>query len=154
MTVCQFMDCSTPGFPIHHQLPELTQTHVHRVGDAMQPSHTLSCPSLPAFNLSQLQGLFQWVSSSHQVAKVLELQLQNQPFQWIVRIDFLQDWLIWHPFCLSNSQETSPEPQFQSLNPSALSLLHGPALTSIHDFWKTHSFDYMDLCQQSDVSAF
>ena len=65
-------DCSTPGFPVHHQLPELTQTHVHRVGDAIQPSHSLSSPSPPAFNLSQHQGLFQWVSYSHQVAKVLE----------------------------------------------------------------------------------
>ena len=75
--LCNPMDCSTPGFPVHHQLLELTQTHVHRVGDAIQPSHPLSSPS-PAFNLSQHQGLFQWVSSSHQVAKVLEFQLQHQ----------------------------------------------------------------------------
>ena len=74
------MDCSTPGFPVHHQLPEFTQTHVHWVGDAIQPSHPLSSPSPPAFNLSQHQGLFQWVSSSHQVAKVLEFQLQHQLF--------------------------------------------------------------------------
>ena len=69
------MDCSTPGFPVHHQLPEFAQTPVHRVGDAIQPSHPLSPPSPPAFNLSQHQGIFQWVGSSHQVAKVLELQL-------------------------------------------------------------------------------
>ena len=75
------MDCSTPGFPVHHQLPKLTQTHVHRVGDAIQPSHPLSSPSSPAFSLSEHQGLFQGVSSSHQVAKVLELQLQHQSFQ-------------------------------------------------------------------------
>ena len=68
------MDCSTPGLPVHHQLSELAQTHVHRVGDAIQPSHPLSSPSSPAFNLSQHQGLFQWVSSSHQVTKVLEFQ--------------------------------------------------------------------------------
>ena len=67
--LCDPMDCSTPGFPVHHQFPELTQTHVHRVGDAIQPSHPLSCPSPPTFNLSQYHGLFQWVSSSHQVAK-------------------------------------------------------------------------------------
>jgi len=73
------MDCRTPGFPVHHQLPELTQTHVHRVGDAIQPSHPLSSPSSPAFNLSHHQGLFQWVSSSYQVAKVLEFQLQISP---------------------------------------------------------------------------
>ena len=82
-------DCSTPGFPVHHQLPELAQTHVHRVGDAIQPSHLLKSPSPPAFILSQHQGLFKWVSSSHQVAKVLEFQLQHESFQWIFRIDFL-----------------------------------------------------------------
>ena len=88
------MDCRTPGFPVHHQLPELTQTHVHQVGGAIQPSHPLSSPSPLAFNLSQHQGLFKWVSSSHQVAKVLEFQLQHQSFQWIFRADFLwMDWL-------------------------------------------------------------
>ena len=88
------MDCSMPGLPIHHQLPDLAQILVHQVGDAIQPSHPLSSPSFPAFNLSQTQGLFQWVSSSHQVAKVLEFQLQNQSFQWIFRTDFLyDDWL-------------------------------------------------------------
>ena len=77
-TPCNPMDCNTPGFPVHHQLPELVQTHVHWVGDAIQPSHPLSSPS-PAFNLSQHQGLFQWVSSLYQVAKVLELALQPLP---------------------------------------------------------------------------
>ena len=72
LTLCDPTDCSTPGLPVHHQLPELTQTHVHRVGDAVQPSHPLPSPSPPAFNLSQHAGLFQGVSSSHQVAKVLE----------------------------------------------------------------------------------
>ena len=75
-TLCNPMDCSTPGFTVHHQLPELAQIHVHQVGDAIQPSHPLSCPSPPAFNLSQHQGLFQGVSSLHQVAEGLELQLQ------------------------------------------------------------------------------
>ena len=88
-TLCDRMDCSTPGLPVHHQLPELTQTHAIWVCDAIQPSHPLSSPSRPAFNLSQHQGLFQWVSSSHQVAKVLEFQLQHQPFQWIFRTDLL-----------------------------------------------------------------
>ena len=77
------------GFPVHHQLPEFTKTHVHWVGDAIQPSHPLSSPSPLALNLSQHQGLFQWVSSLHQVAKVLEFQLQHQSFQWIFRTDFL-----------------------------------------------------------------
>ena len=79
-TVCNPMDCSTPGFPVHCQFPELTQTHVYRVSDAIQASHPLSSPSPPAFNLSQHQGLFQWVSS-HEVARVLEFQLQHQSFQ-------------------------------------------------------------------------
>ena len=83
------MDCSTPGLPVHHQLPESTQTHVHWVGGAIQPPHPLLSPSPPALNLSQHQGLFKWVSSSHQVAKVLELQLQHQSFQWIPRTDLL-----------------------------------------------------------------
>ena len=82
------MDCSTPGLSVHHQLPEFTQTHIHWVGDAIQPSHLLSSPSPPAFNLSQQQGLFKWVSSSHQVAKVLEFQLLHQSFQRTFRTDF------------------------------------------------------------------
>ena len=86
---CDPMECSAPGFPVHHQLPELAQTHVHHVSDAIQPSHPLSSPSPPAFNLSQHQGLSKWVSSLHQVAKVLEFQLQHQSFQWILRTDFL-----------------------------------------------------------------
>ena len=81
------MDCSMPGFPVHHQFPELTHTHVHWVGDAIQPSHPLSSPSPPALNLSQHQGLFKWVSSLHQVAKVLEFQLQHQSFQWTYRTE-------------------------------------------------------------------
>ena len=83
------MDCCTPGFHVNHQLPEFTQTHVHWVSDAIQPSHPLSSPSPPAFNLYQHQGLFQWVHSSHQVAKVLEFKLHHQSFQWIFRTDFL-----------------------------------------------------------------
>ena len=88
LILCDPMDCSMPGLPVHHQLPEFTQTHVHWVGDAIQPSHPLSSPSPPALNLSQHQGLFQWVSSSHQMAKVLEFQLQHQSFQWTPRTDF------------------------------------------------------------------
>ena len=95
-TLCDLMDCSTPGFPVtnsHHQFPELTQTHVHWVGDANQPSHPLSSPSPPALNLSQHQGLFQWIGSWHQVTKVLEFQLQHQSFQWIFKlISFRIDW--------------------------------------------------------------
>ena len=89
--LCDPMDCKTTGFPVHHQLLDLAQTHVHSVGDAIQPSHPQSSPSPSAFSLSQHQGLFKWVSSLHQVAKVLEFQLQHQSFQWIFRTDYLQD---------------------------------------------------------------
>ena len=87
-TLCNPMNHSMPGLPVHHQFLESTQTHVCWVGDAIQPFHPLPSPSPPALNLSQHQGLFKWVSSSHQVAKVMEFQLQHQPFQRIFRIDF------------------------------------------------------------------
>ena len=90
LSLCDPMNCSTPGLPVHHQLPEATQTHAHRVGDAIQLSHPLSSPSAPAPNPSQHQGLFQWVNSSHEVAKVSELQLQHQSFQWTPRTDLLR----------------------------------------------------------------
>ena len=124
--LCNPMDCSTPNFPVHHQLPELAQTHIHQVGDAIQPSHPLSSPS--AFDLSQ-----------HQMAKVLELQ--HQSFQWIFRTDFLNHRLVWSPCSPRDSQESSPTPQFKSINSLALSFLYSPTLTSIHDYWKNHNFD-------------
>ena len=88
------MDCSMPGLPVQNQLPEFTQTYVHWVGDAIQPSHPLSSSSPPNFNLSQHQGLFKWVSSLHQAAKVLKFQLQHQFFQWTPRVDLLQNGLV------------------------------------------------------------
>ena len=88
-TLCDPMNCSTPGLPVHYQLLESTQTRVHWVTDAIQPSHPLSSPSPLALNLSQHQGLFKWISSSHEVAKVLEIQLQHQSFQWTPRTDHL-----------------------------------------------------------------
>ena len=93
--LCNPINRSMPGLPVHHQLPEFTQTHVHCLGDAIQPSHPLSSLSPPALNLFQHQGLFKWVSFSHQVAKVLEFQLQHQSFQWTPRteISFRMDWL-------------------------------------------------------------
>ena len=90
--LCNPMDCSTPGLPVHHQLPKLSQTHVHQVSDVIQPSH----PLLLLPSKTQHQGLFQWVSSSHQVAKVMEFKLQHQSFQWIFRTDFLSlGWTGW-----------------------------------------------------------
>ena len=87
LTLCNPMDCRT-GSPVHQQLPEPTQTHVHCTGDAIQPSHPLLSPSPPAFSVAQHQGIFQWVGSLHHVAKVLEIQLQHQSFQWIFRVYF------------------------------------------------------------------
>ena len=139
------MNRSTPGLPVHHQLPEVTQTHIHRVGDAIQPSRPPSSPSLPALNLSQHQGLFKRVSSSHQAAKVLEFQLQHQSFQRNSRADLLQNGLVGSPCSPRDSQESSPIPQFKSINSSALSFLYNPTLTSIHDYWKNHNLDETDL---------
>ena len=87
-THCDPMNCSMPGFPVLHNLPQFAQTHVHWFSDAIQPSHPL-LPPPPALNLSQCQDLLQWVGSSYQVARVLELQFQHQSLQWIFRVDFL-----------------------------------------------------------------
>ena len=160
-TLCDPMDCSTRGSPVLHYLPEFAPIHVHWAGDTIQPSHPPPPPSPVAFNLFQHQGLFQWVSSLHQVAKLLKLQLQHHSFheygiyQWIFKTNFLQNWLFDH-LSPGDFQESSPTSQFKSISSLALSLLYGPTLTSVHDYWekKKHSFDYMDLCRQSDVSAF
>ena len=111
--------------------------------ESVMPSNhlILSSPSPPAFNLSQHQDLFKWVSSSHQVAKVLEFQLQHQSFQWIFRTDFLYDGLVGYPCSPRDSQESSPAPPFKSINSSALLFLYSPTLTSTHDYWKNHSFN-------------
>ena len=140
-TLLDPMDCSMLGFPVFNCLPEFAQTHVHWVGDAILPSHPLASTSPPALNLSQHQSHSQWVSSSHQVARVLEFQPQHQSFQWTFRVDFFYDWWVWSPCCPRHSQESSPEPQSKRINSLVLSLLYGPALTSIHDYWKNHSFD-------------
>ena len=139
--LCDPINRSTPGLPVHHQLPEFTQTHVHQVSDAIQPSHPLSSPSPPAPNPSQHQSLFQWVNYSHEMAKVLEFQLQHQSFQWTFRTDLLWDGLVGSPCSPMDSQESSPTPQFKSINSSVLSFLHSLTLTSIHDHWKNHSLD-------------
>ena len=112
--LCNPMDFSTPGLPVHHHLPEFTQTHAHWVSDVIQPSHPLSSPSPPTFSLSQHQCLFQWVSSSHQVAKVLEFQLQHQSFQRVFRTDFFSDGLVGSSCCRRDSWESAPTPQSSS----------------------------------------
>ena len=123
------MNCNMPGLPVHHQLPEFTQTHVHPVSDAIQPSHPLLSPSPPDPNPSQHQSLFQWVNSSHEVAKVLEFQLQHHSFQRTPRADLLQNGLVGSPCSPRDSQESSPTPQFKSISSLALSLFWcGPIL--------------------------
>ena len=145
LTLCDPMGYSTPGLPVPHYLPRFPQVLVHWVSNAIQPSHHLPPPSPFAFYLSQC--LFYWVTCSHWVAKVLELQLQHQSFQWVIRVDFLYNWLVWSSCCPRDSQESSPALQFESVNSLVLSLPYGSIL-------KDHCFDSRDLCQQSDVFAF
>ena len=140
-TLCDPVNHSTPGLPVHHKLLEFTQTHIHRVSDAIQPSHPLSSPSPPAPNPSQNQRLFQWVNSSHEVAKVLEFQLEHHSLQRNPRADLLKNGLVGSPCSPREPQESFPTPLFKSINSSALSLLHSPTLTSIHDHRKNHSLD-------------
>ena len=148
-TLCDPMDCSTIGLPVNHQPPEFTQTHIHWVGDAVQPSHPLLKNSFlhPFFSYlqsSQHQGLFKWVSSLPQAAKVLEFQYQHQSFQWRTSNEGLpmkdtQDWSsLGRTGCISlqspwDSQESSPTPQFKTISPSVLIFLYSPTLKSIHD---------------------
>ena len=147
------MDCTTPGLPVLHHLLEFAQVHFQWIRDAIQPSYPLLPSSPSTFSLSQHQGcflFFQWVTWSHQVAKVLELQLQHQSFQWVFRVDFLYAWLVWSP---RDSQESSPAPQFERNNSLALRLLYGAALTSMHDYLKDHSLDCTDIYLWYDVFA-
>ena len=141
LTLCNPMNHNMPGLPVHHQLPEFTQTHVHQVSDPIQPSHPLLSPSPPAPNPSQHQGLFQWVNSLCEVVRVLEFQLQHQSFQWTPRTDLLWDGLVGSPCSQRDSQESSPTPQFKCTIFLVLNFLHSPTLTSIHDHWKKHSLD-------------
>ena len=143
------MDCSTPGFPVHHQLLELAQTQVQQVSDAIQPSHPLSSPSPPAFNLSQHQDLFQTVLVLRW-PKYWNFSFGISPSnEYSGLISFRIDWF--DLLAVHDSQESSLTPQFKSIDSSALRFLYGPTLTSVHDYWENHSFDYTAvLCQQSD----
>ena len=140
-TLCDPMNCSTPGLPVYHQLPEFAQTQVHRVGDAIQPSHPLSSPSppadqfLPASESFPMSQLFSWGSQSIGVSALASFIPKNT-----------QGWSPsegtgWISLQSKDSQESSPTLQFKSINSSVLSLLHSPTLTSIHDHWKNHSLD-------------
>ena len=135
------LNYGTPGFSVHQQPLEFAQMRVHRDHDAIQPSHLLSSPSPPAFFFSQNQGFFKWVSSSQQVAKILEFQLKNQSFQWIFRTDFPWDWLVGSPFSPRDSQESSSTQQFKSINSLVLSFLYSTTHAFLNDYWRNHSFD-------------
>ena len=137
-TLCDPMNRSMSDLPVHHQLPESTQTHVHWVGDAVQPSHPLSSLSPPAFNLSQHQGLYE---SALRISwpKYWSSSFSISPSSEHPGTDLLEDGLVGSPCCPRDSQESSPTPQFKSINFSALSFLYSLTLTSIHDPWKNHS---------------
>ena len=147
------MDCSTPGFPVHHQLLELIQTHVHQVSDAIQPSHPLSSPSPPTFNPSSIR-IFSNDSVLHiRWPKYWSFSFSISPFnEYSGLISFRMDWL--DLIAVQGTLKSSPTPQFKSINSSALIFLYSPTLTSICDHWKNHSLDWTDLCWQSSVSAF
>ena len=136
------MNCSMPGLPIHHQLPEFTQTHVHQVGDAILPSHPLLSPSPPAPNPSQHQSLFSESTLCIRWPKYWRFSFSIIPSKEHPRlISFRMDWLDLLAVQGMDSQESSSTPQFKSISSSALSFLHSPTLTSIHDHRKNHSLD-------------
>ena len=140
LTLCNPMDCSTRGLPVHHQLPEFTQTHVHWVGDGIQPSKLyhplLLLPSI--FSSIRVFSMSQFFASGGQStgasASAFVLQMNTQ--DW-----FPLGWSGWTPCSPRDSQESSPASQFKRINSSVLSFLYSPSLTSIHDYWKNHSFD-------------
>ena len=139
-TLCHPMNHSTPGLPVHHQLPEFTQTHVHQVGDAIQPSHPLSSPSPPALNPSQ-HRVFSNESTLHmRWPKSWSFSFSISPSKEHPGLIFRMDWLdlLAVQGTLKSLLQT---PQFKSINSSALSFLHSPTLTSIHDHWKNSSLD-------------
>ena len=142
-TLCDPMDSTTPGLPVHHQLPQFTQTHVHWFGDAISSSVApfSSCPqSFPASGSFPVSQLFASGGQSTGVSPSTSVLPVNT-----------QDGLVGSPCSPRDSQESSPTPQFKSINSSALGLLHSPTLTPIHDRRKNHSLDYMDICWQSNA---
>ena len=142
LTLCDPMNCSTASLPFTVSQGLLKLMSIESVLPSKHP--ILYSPLLLLSSiliLSQHQGLLQRVSSSHQATKALELQVQHQPFQWILRTDLLEDLLVWSPCSPRDFQESSTTPQFKSINSSSLSLLYSPTLTSTHDYWKNHSLD-------------
>ena len=142
LTLCDPMNHSTPGLPVHHQLPEFTQTHVHRVGDTIQPSHPLSFPSPPAPNPSQHQRFSIESTLGMRWPKYWSLSFSISPSkEHPGLISLSNQWTGWISLQSKGLSRDSPTPQFKSINSSALRFLHSPTLTSIHDYWKNHSLD-------------
>ena len=144
-TLCDPMDCTMPVFPVHHQLPELTQTHVHWVGDVIQPTQPLSPPSPPAFNLSSIR-----IFSNESVLPIMwpkfwSFSFSIRPSNENLGLISLRICKMGSPCSPRDSQGSSPTPQSKSISSSVLSLLYSLTLTSIHNYWKKHSFDYTDL---------
>ena len=136
LTLCDPVDCRTPGLPVYHQLLEFTQTYVHWISDAIQPSYHLLSPSPPAFNPSQHQSLFQWVNYSHRWPKSWSFSFSISPSnEYSGLTSFRMDCL--DLLAVQGTQESSPTPQFKSINSSVLSFVYSPILTSIHDHGKT-----------------
>ena len=142
LTLCDPMDCSMPGLPVHHQLPELAQIHVHLVGDAIQPSHPLSSPS-PTFNLSQHQDLFKWSVCIRPEYWSFTFSIRSSN-EYSGLISFTTD--VGSPCSPRGSPESSPTPQFKVINSLVLSFLYSPTLTAIHECWKNHGLDCCCCC--------
>ena len=144
LTLCDPMNCSMPGLPVHHQLPEFTQTHVHCVSDAIQPSH----PRHPLLLLPSISPIIR-VFSNESVLRIRWPKFQSQSFSFNISpsnehpglVSFRMNWLDLLAVQGTHSQESSPTPQFKSINSSALSFLYSPTLTPIRDYWKNHSLE-------------
>ena len=139
LTLRSPMDCGTPGFPVLHHLPEFDQVHVHWISDVIQPSHPLLRSSPSAFNLSQHEGLFPWVGFSHRWPKTWSFNISPSK-EYSALISFRTDWF--DLLAVQGTLKKESTPQFERVNSSVLCLLYGPALTSVRDYWKEHSFDY------------
>ena len=148
------MDCSMQSPPVWHHFLNFAQVHVHCNGDTNQPSHPLTPSSPSTLNLSQHQGLIQWDSYSHQMTKIPGVLASASVLPMRIQGWFPWHWLAWSPCCPRDSQESSPAPQFKGINSLAFYLLYHPVLITVCNFWEDHSFDYMDLCWQINVSAF
>ena len=145
-------NCSMPGFPVLHYLPEFAQTHIHWVSDTIQPFH----PLLPPFPLASILPIIKVLFNQAlyiRWPKYHSFSI-NPSNEYSGLISFRIDWLVWFPYCSRDSQKSSLAPWFKNISSSVLSLLYGSTLTSVHGYWKNHSFDCTDLCWLNNVSAF